>query len=71
MTNEQAFKKAAEYPHLTARYFAFYAGRDAAESGDKCEFTDALLRAEWLAGYRDMKGELRLDRDTEWDGEAL
>jgi ribosome modulation factor len=68
MTNEQARQQAAKYPHLNAKYFAFYAGRNAAEFGDKCEFTDAALKAEWLAGYREAKREHALNVDTEWDG---
>lgn len=69
MTNEQAHEQAAKYPHLNAKYFAFYAGRNAAEFGDKCEFTDTALRAHWLAGYTEAKKECALDMDTEWDGE--
>lgn len=67
MTNEQAHQQAAQYPHLSAKYFAFYAGRNAAEFGDKCKFTEATLKAEWQAGYREARGEIALNQDTEWD----
>jgi ribosome modulation factor len=68
MTNEQARQAAAKYPHLNDKYFAFYAGRNAAKFGHKCEFTDPTLKTEWLRGYREAQREHALDMDTEWDG---
>lgn len=67
MTNLQAHAKAAQNLHLSAEYFAFYAGRNSAERGGKCQFTEQKLITAWKQGYRDAKGEHALDMDTEWD----
>ena len=65
--NETAHAEAAKYPHLNAEYFAYYAGRNAGEWGNKCEYTEFNLILAWRRGYRSICSEMRLDADTEWD----
>ena len=38
--------------------------------GPSCPFTDAVMVRNWKQGRKDAGAEDRLDRDTEWDGEA-
>lgn len=49
---------------------AYYAGRNSVwmKMGPQTGLTGALLIS-YRQGRRDAQGELRLDADTEWDGE--
>jgi hypothetical protein len=70
MTNEQAQAKHAAYPHLSLATIAYTQGRNSVDDAGKvwgCEFTSPELVAEWKAGVRSMKSEIRLNNDTEWD----
>lgn len=69
MNDAQAHAQATAYPHLNAVYFAFYAGKNAADYGGKCEFTCKELQKAFYQGKRDFAAEARLNADTEWDNE--
>lgn len=73
MNDTQAIARAAAAPHLSADYFAYYAGRNAGfaatEHGDAvtCSFKDAALRASFVRGVRNAASEVRINLDPEWD----
>lgn len=72
MTDQQAIAESAKHPHLSAEYFAYYAGRNAVwNNRPKCGFTRPALKEEFRRGFRHACTEERLSNDFEWDDIAV
>jgi hypothetical protein len=66
-TDQAAYAKTAQYPHISPETNAYYVGRDAGEFGGECGYSVPSLVSAWQRGVRSVRAEMRLNIDAEWD----